>query len=86
MALMLLHEWELRREPDDRSEPDDRPERDPIDWRAQRWLLLAVLLGVAGLAAHGTWRLALLWVAMMVVVRRAWRELETVGGLGEHRQ
>ncbi len=80
MALMLLHEWELR------PEPDDPPERDPIDWWAQRWLILAVVLLVGGLAAHGTWRLALLWVAMMVVVRRAWRELETVGGLGEHRQ
>jgi hypothetical protein len=45
MALMLLHEWELRPEP----EEDGPPRRDPIDWRAQRWALVAALLFLAGI-------------------------------------
>jgi hypothetical protein len=83
MALMLLHEWELRPEP----EEDGPPRRDPIDWRAQRWALVAALLFLAGIVVgSGTLRLALMWLALVVVVRRGWRALDGVGGLSEHRQ
>ena len=82
MALMLLHEWELQPDPDEAGPPP----RDPIDWRAQRWALIAGLTCALGLLTGGTMRLFLLWVAMMVVVRRGWQEIDGVGGLSEHRQ
>lgn len=82
MALMLLHEWEREPEP----EEDGPPARDPIDWRAQRWALVAGLLVAAALLTGGSARLVLLWLALMVIVRRVWRELGAVGGLSEHQQ
>lgn len=82
MALMLLHEWEVRPEP----EEDGPPPRDPVDWRAQRWALVAAVLVVAALLTGGSARLFLFWLAMIVVVRRGWQEISGVGGLSEHRQ
>ncbi len=83
MALMLLHEWELRPDP----EEEGPPARDPIDWRAQRWAFAAGLLFVLGLVAGGTAQLVLFWFALMVLVRRGWRAIDTGGGgLSEHRQ
>ena len=79
---MLLHEWELRPDPD----PDGPTPRDPIDWRGLRWALVAGTAFTAALLTGGTARVVLFWIALIVVVRRAWREIDGVGGLSEHRQ
>jgi hypothetical protein len=83
MALMLLHEWELPREPE-----EDPDRRDPFEWREWRWAFLAGALAVAGLLTGDLLQLVFLWFAMMVVARHVWIDIygDRAGGLSEYQQ
>ena len=78
---MLLHEWELPREPGDQG-----PRRRRFDLAEHGWLLLPVLLLLVGAVSDGVTHPLLLWLGLVLIARRLWRSLDTVGSLGEWRQ